>query len=249
MQVVILAGGFGTRMSEYTNSVPKPMVEICGKPILVRIMEHYADYGINDFILALGYKSNYVKEYFSNLQTNLSNLYIDFGSGERVQLNKPSIDWRIHLVDTGFDTMTGGRLSRLRTFIDGDNFMLTYGDGVSDVNIRALIDFHLRHGRIATVTAVRPSARFGELSIDGNSHVNKFREKPQTEQGWVNGGFMVFRREVFEYLEGDACVLEQKPLQNIARDGQLMAFQHTGFWQCMDTKRDKDYLETVFEGK
>ena len=249
MQVIILAGGFGTRLSEYTDIVPKPMVEICGKPILIHIMEHYAHHGFKDFILALGYKSNYIKEYFSNLQLNLSDFFIDFSSGKVSQLNKPIIDWRVNLIDTGLNTMTGGRLKRLQSFVDDDNFMLTYGDGVCDVDIQQLLNFHLAHGQLATVTAVRPSARFGELSISDENHVKKFQEKPRTEQGWVNGGFMVFKREVFEYLDDDTCVLEREPMQKLARDGQLMAYKHTGFWQCMDTKRDKDYLEATLAHK
>ncbi len=246
MNVVILAGGFGTRLSEETVVKPKPMVEIGGKPILWHIMNIYSAYGFNEFIIALGYKGEMIKEYFLNYYYNQSDLIIDLKSGKVSAENNNFKDWVVHLVDTGLNSMTGGRLHRLKDRLKGETFMLTYGDGVSNVDLKKLVEFHEFHGKIATVTAVRPSARFGGMKFDGNN-VIEFTEKPQTGEGWINGGFFVFEPAVFDYLHGDDTVLEADPLENLAKDGQLMAYKHEGFWQCMDTLRDKKLLEELWE--
>lgn len=248
MKVVILCGGFGTRISEETHLRPKPMVEIGGMPILWHIMNYYASYGYNDFILALGYKSEYIKNYFLNYYALKSDFTVDMKSGEVTFSKKPKIDWKISLIDTGLNTMTGGRLLRLRETLDqSGTFMLTYGDGLSNINLSNLVKFHKSHGRLATVTAVRPSARFGEITIEDNS-VMQFKEKPQADQGWINGGFFVMEPKALDHFPmGDETVLEKQPLENLANSRELIAFQHTGFWQCMDTLRDKDYLESLWK--
>lgn len=247
MKTVILAGGFGTRLSEETVIKPKPMVEIGDLPILWHIMKIYSHYGHNDFSIALGYKGSYIKEYFSNYMTRSCNLSIDMESKSLQYLNpNKSEKWKIDLIDTGEKTLTGGRLHRLEKHLENEDiFMLTYGDGVANVDINKLIAFHKSHGRVATVTAVRPPARFGALVIQ-NDIVVDFREKPQIGEGWINGGFFIFNKEFFQYLSGDQCVLEREPLEKLAQKKELMAFQHEGFWHPMDTVRDKDLLNSLW---
>lgn len=247
MKTVLLCGGLGTRLSEETQLKPKPMVEIGGKPMLWHIMKIYEQYGFRDFILALGYKGEVVKDYFMQYHARQSNLCINLKSG-KVEITDPSSeDWNVSLIDTGSLTMTGGRLLRLKQFLyNSGTFMITYGDGVSDVNIEELIKFHKSHGKLATVTAVRPPVRFGELILTGD-HVNTFQEKPQAGEGWINGGYFVFEPEVFDYITDDTTLLEREPLEQLAQKGQLMAFKHTGFWQCMDTIRDRDFLQELWQ--
>lgn len=248
MKIVILCGGLGTRLSEETQVKPKPMVTVGGHPMLWHIMNIYGAHGFNEFALALGYKSEVIKEYFLNYYSLDSDLSIDLKSGEVKHLRQCQRDWKIDLIDTGVDTLTGGRLQRLEPMLKSSGtFMLTYGDGVADVDINALLAFHRSHGKLATVTAVRPPARFGGMAFDGD-RVAEFLEKPQTGEGWINGGYFVFEPEVFGYLSGDKSVLEGHPLESLARDGQLMAFKHAGFWQCMDTVRDRQLLEDLWCG-
>ena len=245
MQVIILAGGFGTRLSEETVLRPKPMVEIGGKPILWHIMKIYSHYGFKDFIICLGYKGHIIKEYFANYFLRMSDVTINLQTNE-IQVHKnTSEDWKVTLVDTGLYTMTGGRIKRVAEHIKG-TFMLTYGDGVADINLYKLLEFHKSHGKIGTVTAVRPTGRFGALYME-DKLVKRFTEKPQEGEGWINGGFFVFEREFLKYIEGDDSVLEQEPLENLAKDGHLMAYKHYGFWQCMDTLREKNYLEELWQ--
>jgi glucose-1-phosphate cytidylyltransferase len=247
MKTVILCGGLGTRLSEETQVKPKPMVEIGGRPILWHIMKSYERHGFNDFTLALGYKGEVVKDYFLNYHARLSDLTVHLKNGQVVYSNPTAEDWRVSLVDTGSITMTGGRLLRLKHNLQSEGpFMLTYGDGVSDVDLTALLAFHRAHGKLATVTAVRPTARFGGMQI-GDGQVLDFKEKPQSGEGWINGGFFVFEQGVFDYLERDTTVLEESPLETLARDGQLMAYEHPGYWQCMDTVRDRDALQSLWE--
>ncbi len=245
MKVVILAGGLGTRLSEETVVKPKPMVEIGGRPILWHIMNLYGHYGYKEFIIALGYKGEVVKEYFIDYYNHQSDLTVDLKSGLVTTSNGDAKDWLIHLIDTGIKSMTGGRLNRLKYRLSNETFMLTYGDGVSDVDIEKLVAFHRSHGRIATVTAVRPTARFGGIIFDGDK-VCDFKEKPQSGEGWINGGFFVFEPAIFDYLQNDDTVLETDPLERLAKDGQLMAYRHEGFWQCMDTLRDRNHLEELW---
>jgi glucose-1-phosphate cytidylyltransferase len=248
MKVVILAGGFGTRLSEYTETIPKPMVPINGKPILWHIMQRYAFYGYKDFYLALGYKAEIIKKYFLTFSTVNSDFSIDFSTGNIKTHSKKKIDWNVTLIDTGNDSMTGGRVKRLKSFIGNEPFMLTYGDGVADIDINALEKYHKSHGKIATITAVHPVARFGELQIE-KSKVKSFQEKPQVTEGWINGGFFVFEPEIFNLIDNDSTVLEKDPLEKLAKRGDLMAYKHKGFWQCMDTKRDKDFMEKLCASK
>jgi glucose-1-phosphate cytidylyltransferase len=246
MKAVILAGGLGTRLAEETGLRPKPMVEIGGHPILWHIMKIYEAHGINEFVVALGYKSEVVKEYFLNFYAINSDLTIDLSSGSTIIRDGNQPNWKVHLVDTGLHTQTGGRLGRLRDWIGTDEaFCFTYGDGVSNVDIRASLEFHQQHGKLATVTTVRPPARFGGIVFDGD-RVAEFTEKPQTGEGWINGGFFVLSPKVLEYLDGDETIWERAPLEGLAQDGQLMAFRHEGFWQPMDTIREKTLLEELW---
>jgi glucose-1-phosphate cytidylyltransferase len=247
MQTVILCGGVGTRFGEETQVRPKPMVEIGGRPILWHIMKIYQCHGFSDFLLALGYKGEMVKDYFLNYHARQNDLTVHLKSGQVEYSNPTAEDWHVSLLDTGIGTMTGGRLLRLKSRLQsGGTFMLTYGDGVSNVDISALVAFHRAHGRLATVTAVRPSARFGGIQIN-ERQVLDFTEKPQSGEGWINGGFFVFEPGVFDYLTDDGTVLEQSPLEMLTRDGQLMAYEHQGYWQCMDTIRDRDVLQTAWD--
>lgn len=246
MKVAILAGGVGSRLSEETVLKPKPMVEIGGRPILWHIMMHYSWYGFKHFIIALGYKGEYIKKYMVDYCALNSDITVKLGTGEVITESRHEQDWLVELVDTGMNTNTGGRIKRLAPRIGKETFMLTWGDGVSTVNLQELLAFHRRHGRLATVTAVRPPARFGRLELDGDQVVS-FEEKPQMREGWINGAFFVLEPGVFDYIEGDHTQFEKEPLENLARDGQLMAFRHEGFWQCMDTLRDKVRLEKLWE--
>ena len=246
MKVIILAGGFGTRMSEYTETIPKPMVTIGGKPIIWHIMNTYAKYRHIDFYLALGYKAEFIKEYFSNFKKINSNSIIDLKTGDINKYQKNSEDWKVKLVDTGIESMTGGRVKRMKKFIENETFLLTYGDGVSDINIEELIEFHHSHGKMVTVSAVHPVARFGELELDGNL-VKSFKEKPQTARDWINGGYFVIEPEFIDLIQDDTTILEKEPLEKVAEMGELMSYRHEGFWQCMDTKRDRDFLEELWQ--
>ena len=245
MKVVILAGGLGTRLSEETDVRPKPMVEIGGRPILVHIMEHFAKYGHKDFYIALGYKAHIVKEYFLNYKYVGTDFTVNLSNGNMKIHGENKVDWTVTLVDTGNESMTGGRLKRMQPFIRDEAFMVTYGDGLSNVNIDDLINFHRAHGRMATVTSVRPPARFGLLQLDG-ARVSAFEEKNQLAEGWINGGYFVFNPNFLNLIEDDSIILEKGPLETAARDGELMAWKHEGFWQCMDTKRDKDSLNDAW---
>ena len=246
MKVIILAGGFGTRLSEYTETIPKPMVPVGGKPILWHIMQRYAFYGHKDFYVALGYKAETIKEYFLQFNSINSDFSIDLSSGKMKIHNTNGLDWKVTLVDTGQDSMTGGRVKMMQPFIGEEPFMLTYGDGVADINIDALVKSHENHGKMVTVTAVHPVARFGELSID-DDYVKSFKEKPQVTRGWINGGFFVCQPKFLDFIEGDHTVLEAEPLEQAAAAGELIAYKHKGFWQCMDTRRDKDLLEELWQ--
>jgi len=248
MKTVILAGGFGTRLSEETALKPKPMVEIGGMPILWHVMNIYDAHGINEFVVALGYKGEVIKEFFLDYYNKRSDLTVSLKTGEILAEKNCYRDWLVHLVDTGSDTLTGGRLLRLKDRLNDETFMLTYGDGVADVNITELLAFHRSHGKTATVTAVRPTARFGGMKFDGE-RVADFQEKPHSGEGWINGGFFVFEPEIFDYLEGDQTILERLPLERLAKEGELMAHKHDGFWQCMDTLRDKQLLESLWDAK
>ena len=246
MKAVILCGGLGTRLSEETQLKPKPMVEIGGRPILWHIMKIFERHGINDFTLALGYKGEVIKDYFLNYHARQSDLTVDLKNNNVDYTNPTAEEWCLSLIDTGANTMTGGRLLRLKKHLDLEGtFIVTYGDGVSDVDITALLSFHRAHGRLATVTAVRPPVRFGELTIEGDQ-VTKFQEKPQAEQGWINGGFFVFEMGIFDFILDDSTLLEREPLEHLAQKGQLMAYHHPGYWQCMDTLRDKHALEDLW---
>jgi glucose-1-phosphate cytidylyltransferase len=246
MKVGILAGGVGSRLSEETIVKPKPMVEVGGRPILWHIMMHYSHYGFNEFAIALGYKGEYIKKYMSDFCSLNSDLTIDLAAGSVKAHAGHAYDWKIHLVDTGQNTQTGGRIKRLQPYLGGETFMLTWGDGVSTVDLRRLLAFHRAHGKLATVTAVRPPARFGRLEIEADRVVS-FEEKPQMSEGWINGAFFVLEPGIFDYIDGDMTHFEREPLERLAQDGQLMAYRHDGFWQCMDTLRDKVRLEELWE--
>ena len=223
MKVVLLAGGFGTRLSEYTKTIPKPMIDIGGKPMLFHIMKHYAKYGYKDFYIALGYRGEIIKKFF----------------------NKNFFDWNINLIETGKNTMTGGRLKRLKKYIGEETFMMTYGDGLSNINLKKLLKFHKKNKKLVTLTAVRPPGRFGALKLDGK-RVSYFKEKSRLDEGWINGGFFVMEPEFIKFIKNDNTFLEREPLERVTKKRQLMAFRHTGFWKCMDTKRDRDELEVLF---
>jgi glucose-1-phosphate cytidylyltransferase len=245
MKVVILAGGFGTRLTEETEAKPKPMVEIGGKPILWHIMKGYAHYGFKEFAIALGYKGEIIKRYFLDYARLQSSFSVNLASGDMMRREGLSDDWTVHLMDTGLSTMTGGRIKRLASLLGRESFMATYGDGVCNVDLNALLAFHRRHGKLATITAVRPPARFGGIMFDGD-RVAEFTEKPQAGEGWINGGFFVLEPEVLEYIAADETHFEREPLERLATDGQLMAYKHSEFWQCMDTLRDLRLLESLW---
>jgi glucose-1-phosphate cytidylyltransferase len=246
MKAVILAGGLGTRIAEESDTKPKPMVEVGGRPLLWHIMKMYANHGIKDFVVCLGYKGYVIKEFFFNYYRHMSDMRIDLRNGDHQILDSQAEDWRITLVDTGAETMTGGRLKRVARYLDDETFCLTYGDGLSDVNIGAEVEFHKRHGKLATVLAVQPPGRFGVLNIDADQKVSSFEEKPSDEIGWINGGFFVLEPKVIDYVADDTTSWERAPLMNIAKDGQLAGFQHHGFWQPCDTLRDKRELEALW---
>jgi glucose-1-phosphate cytidylyltransferase len=246
MKTIILAGGFGTRFSEETEKVPKPMIQIYDKPMLLHIMNIYAKYGHTDFGIALGYKADYIKEYFFKTSLDKLNLNISFAQNDSRERNIRNSNWDVELVDTGLNSMTGGRLKKMKKYISKEPFFLTYGDGVADINLDELLNFHKKHKKMVTVTAVRPIARFGELQIDSGL-VKSFKEKPQTDQGWINGGFFVMNPEFLEFIEDDTVVLEKDPLEKVCKMRELMAYKHYSYWQCMDTKRDKDQLEELIK--
>lgn len=249
MKAVILAGGFGTRLSEETDLRPKPMVEIGEMPILWHVMKHFSHFGINDFVICLGYKGYLIKEYFANYFVRHSNITIDLGNNQLSVHSSKAEDWRVTLVDTGLNTMTGGRIKRIEEFVDGQSFMLTYGDGVADVDLRRLLQFHQESGKIATVTAVQQGSRFGLLNISSHKLVSEFQEKPFESGAWINGGYFVLEPKVFSYIAGDEIMWEREPLENLARDQQLAAFEHRGFWHAMDTLRDRRHLEKLWMEK
>lgn len=246
MKVVILAGGLGTRLAEETEVKPKPMVEIGGKPILWHILKHYTHYGFKDFFIALGYKGELIKRYFLDYYALNGSMTLNLSHGDVQVHDKECEDWLVHLMDTGLDTLTGGRVKRLEQWLKTETFMVTYGDGVSDIDLYELLHFHRFHGRLATVTAVRPPARFGGLIFDGDL-VTKFIEKPQIGEGWINGGFLVFEPAVLNYFEGDNTSMEGDVLERLAADGQLAAYRHESFWQCMDTIRDVRLLQSLWQ--
>lgn len=248
MKVVILAGGFGTRISEESHLKPKPMIEIGGRPILWHIMKNYSHYGFNDFIICLGYKAYCIKEYFAHYFLHEADITFDFRmSNQQFVHNHHAEAWKVTLVNTGLNTMTGGRVKRIQEYIGKESFMLTYGDGVSNVDIRKLVDCHTSHGKLATVTSVQPAGRFGALNLSDQNVVQGFQEKPQGDGGWVNGGFFVLQPEVFDYIEDDNTIFERAPMEKLAQNNELVAYKHGGFWQPMDTMRDKDYLENLWQ--
>lgn len=246
MKVLILAGGYGTRISEESDLKPKPMIEIGGKPILWHIMKHYSSYGYNEFVILLGYKSYVIKEYFANYYLHNSDVTIDTAKQKLEIHNNYSENWKITLIDTGLDTMTGGRVKRAKDYINNETFMLTYGDGVSDVNLEELLKFHKSHGKKATVTSIQPDGKFGALSIETDNRITSFMEKPKGDGAWINGGFFVCEPEVLDLIEGDTTVFEKAPLENLATSGNLFSFKHHGFWKCMDTLRDKNDLNNMW---
>ena len=246
MKVLLLAGGFGTRLSEETDIRPKPMAEIGGKPIIWHIMKGYSHYGFNEFVILLGYKGYYIKEYFGNYFLHQSDVTIDLSTNGIEVHNNTSEPWKVTLLETGQDTMTGGRIKRAKNFIGNEPFLLTYGDGVSDVDLSDLIQFHKKHGKLITMTAVQPEGRFGALETDG-TRVSSFLEKPKGDGSWINGGFFVCQPEVLDYIAGDQAVFEQEPLMQLAKNGELFNYRHKGFWKCMDTLRDKKVLNEMWD--
>ncbi len=246
MKVVILAGGFGTRISEESHLKPKPMIEIGGKPILWHIMKEYSYYGFNDFIICCGYRQQIIKEWFANYYLHNSDITFDFTKQNRMEVHSNVAEpWKVTLVDTGLNTMTGGRIKRIQSYIGNETFMLTYGDGVSDINIKNLVEFHMTHKKAATITAVNVGQQFGILDMEEDGSVSKFREKNNSDGGVINGGYMVLEPKIFDYIEGDNTVFEKKPIEQMALDRQLAAYMHKGFWKCMDTQRDKQQLEQM----
>lgn len=248
MKVVILAGGYGTRISEETHSIPKPMIDIGGKPILWHIMKSYSQYGLKEFVILCGYKGYVIKEYFANYFLHQSNVTIDLKNNEMEIHDNSSENWKVTLLDTGLNTMTGGRIKRAQEFIGNESFLLTYGDGVADINVGELIRFHKEHGKIATLTSVQPDGRFGAISIKEAGKIKSFQEKPIGDGAWINAGFFVCEPKIFDYLEnGDSTVFEQGPINQLVSDDQLYAYQHKGFWKCMDTLRDKVQLNELWD--
>ena len=247
MKVVILAGGMGTRISEETVVRPKPMVEIGGKPVLWHIMKIYSHYGFHDFIICLGYKGYMIKEYFSNYFLHMSDVTFDMRTNSMKVHQQNAEPWNVTLVDTGAETMTGGRIKRVAPYIGNETFMLTYGDGISDVDIKKLLEYHKNHHKLATVTATQPSGRFGALNLDASDKVASFQEKPAGDGSWINGGFFILNPRVLDLIAGDNTVLEKEPLESLARDGELVGYKHRGFWHAMDTLRDKNHLETLWQ--
>jgi len=247
MKVVLLAGGFGTRLSEETDVRPKPMAEIGGKPILWHIMKLYSFYGFNDFVILLGYKGYYIKEYFANYFLHQSDVTFDLSNNNMEIHNNTSEPWKVTLIDTGLNTMTGGRILRAKDYLKNEPFLLTYGDGVADINILELIKFHKSHGKAITMTSVQPEGRFGALVTEPDNKVKSFMEKPRGDGSWINGGFFVCNPMVMEYIRDDSTIFEREPLENLANDGQVFTFQHRGFWKCMDTLRDKNQLNEMWE--
>jgi glucose-1-phosphate cytidylyltransferase len=247
MKVVILAGGFGTRISEESHLKPKPMIEIGGRPILWHIMKMYSSFGFNDFVVCLGYKGYCIKEYFAHYFLHEADVTFDFrNKNERMVHHHSAEPWRVTLVDTGAETMTGGRVKRVQEYLGDESFLLTYGDGVSDVNIADLVAYHKAHGKLVTVTSVQPAGRFGALELDSDNRIHGFQEKPKGDGAWINGGFFVMEPKILDYISGDTAVLEKEPMANLARDSQLVAYKHHGFWQPMDTLRDKNHLENLW---
>ena len=250
MKVVLLAGGFGTRLSEETDIRPKPMIEIGGKPILWHIMKTYSHYGFNEFVILLGYKGYYIKEYFANYFLHQSNVTIDLANNKMEIHNNSSEPWKVTLLDTGLDSMTGGRVKKAQTFIGNEAFMLTYGDGVADINIAELVKFHKSHGKLLTMTSAQPDGRFGALEIDKNNQVKEYKEKPKGDGSWINAGYFVCEPKVFDYiLDGDSTVFEQEPLKKLAKDGEIFTYKHHDFWMPMDTLRDKIKLNEMWQDK
>ncbi len=247
MKVVILAGGFGTRLSEETDIKPKPIVEIGGYPIIWHIMKIYSTYGYNDFLVCLGYKGYLIKEYFANYFLHMSDVTFNLKTGEMILQSSNSEDWQVTLVDTGLDTMTGGRIKRIKNYIGNSTFLLTYGDGVSDVDIKSLVKYHKKNHKYATLIAVRPPGKFGSLILGNSSRIRKFVEKPAGDGSWINGGFFVLEPAIFDYIEGDNTFWEREPLEELSKDGELIAYKHFGFWRCMDTLRDKGELEELWK--
>lgn len=247
MKVVILAGGYGTRISEESQFKPKPMIEIGSMPVLWHIMKLYSSYGFNEFVICAGYKQHVIKEWFADYFLHTSDITFDFTQDDKIIVhNKRAEKWKVTVVDTGLDTMTGGRLKRIKSFIGNEPFFMTYGDGVADVNIKELLEFHKAHSKKATLTAVKPDSRFGVLDITDNNQINAFREKSQVDSGYINAGFMVLEPDVLDYIKDDSVMFEREPLEALAENNQLMCFKHNGFWQCMDTLRDKVKLETLW---
>ena len=246
MKVVILAGGIGSRISEESHLKPKPMIEIGGAPILWHIMKFYSFYGFHDFVICAGYKQHIIKEYFANYYLHQSEVTFDFRQNNKMQIHDHTTEpWKVTIVDTGGETMTGGRIKRIQKYVQDEEFMLTYGDGVCDINLDTLLTFHRKEGKKATITAIQPGGRFGTLEFSGNQ-VSNFAEKRKEDGGWINGGFMIFKPEIFEYIEGDDTILERESLERLSRAGQLAAHKHHGFWQCMDTLRDRAELEELW---
>ncbi|MEL7649267.1 MAG: glucose-1-phosphate cytidylyltransferase [Sedimentibacter sp.] len=248
MKVVILAGGFGTRISEESHLKPKPMIEIGDKPILWHIMKIYSHYGYNDFIICCGYKGYVIKEYFADYYLHCSDVTFDFTNDNNMIIhNNIAEPWKVTLVDTGLYTQTGGRIKRIQQYVGDEKFMLTYGDGVSDVDINDLVQFHKKSNKVATLTAIQPGGKFGVLEIDGGQNITRFAEKAKEDGGWINGGFMVLEPEIFDLIKDDSTILEREPLERLAQKGELSAYKHSGFWQCMDTQRDKSHLDSIWE--
>lgn len=247
MKVVLLAGGFGTRISEESHLIPKPMIRIGEQPILWHIMKYYLSFGFNDFIICSGYKQHVIKDFFNNYYLNSADITFDFTSSHKMIVHKSNSEpWKVTVVDTGLNTMTGGRIKRIKEYLNNETFMMTYGDGVADIDLKALLDYHMNSGKLATLTAIQPGGRFGVLEIEPDDSITHFKEKSLEDGGWINGGFMVLDPKVLDYIEGDSVVFEREPLEKLAKDHQLNAYKHFGFWQCMDTVRDKELLEKLW---